>query len=71
MTNLVINDIRPTLADALLSPEALARRWSVKPTTLATMRSQGRGPRYYKLPNGIVRYPEWAVFDWEIGKAAA
>ena len=70
MASLVITEVRPTIGDTLLSPKKVADRWGVKPSTLASLRSAGKGPRYYKMPNGMVRYPDWAVFDYELGKAA-
>jgi hypothetical protein len=69
--SLVITEIRPTMGDVLLSPKKVAERWEVEVSTLASMRSEGRGPRYYKMPNGMVRYPDWAIFDYELGKVAA
>lgn len=71
MAGLVITEVRPTIGDVLLSPKKLADRWDLKAATLATMRSTGKGPRYYKMPNGVIRYPDWAVFDYELGKVAA
>jgi len=66
--NLVITEVRPTMSDVLLSPKELAKRWGYEPQTLASMRSAGRGPRYYRLGNGSIRYPDWAVFDYELGQ---
>jgi hypothetical protein len=43
------------LDDRLLTDEEAAPLIGVKPMTLATMRSQGRGPRYYK-DGRLVRY---------------
>lgn len=71
MSNLVITDVRPTMADVFLSPEALAKRLGFKTQTLANMRSTGNGPRYYKMPNAVVRSPDWAVFDYDLTKVAA
>jgi hypothetical protein len=71
MASLVITEVRPTMGDILLSPKKLAARWDFEVSTLATMRSNGKGPRYYKMPNGAIRYPDWAVFDYELGKVAA
>lgn len=68
--SLVITE-RPTRDEVLMTPEQLAERWSVKPGTLANMRGKGYGPRYRKFPNGMIRYPEWAVFDYEMRKDAA
>ena len=54
--------------EVLLTPRQLAERWGVRTTSLSNMRSQGRGPRYRKFPNGRIRYPEWAVFSYEVGE---
>jgi hypothetical protein len=71
MARLVITEVRPTMDDILLSPKKLAARWDCEVSALAGMRTHGKGPRYYKMPNGAVRYPDWAVFDYELGKVAA
>jgi hypothetical protein len=62
---LVITE-RGSRDDVLLTPAELAARWSITPAALAQMRARGKGPRYYKLFNGLIRYPDWAVFDAEI-----
>jgi hypothetical protein len=41
--------------DRLLTDEEAAPLLGIKPATLATLRSQGRGPRYYK-DGRLVRY---------------
>jgi hypothetical protein len=66
---LVITE-RPSLDDVLLTPAEVAKRWSVSEASLAQLRQRGKGPRYYKLFNGLIRYPDWAVFEAEVGRAA-
>jgi hypothetical protein len=56
-----------TIDDRLLSPADLAARWGVSRNTLANQRSQGRGPRFIRFPNGRIRYPWSAVADYEVG----
>lgn len=50
-----------------LTPEQLADRWRgfVTPGTLRNWRSQGRGPQYFKLHGGKVRYPVRHVLSYE------
>lgn len=43
-------------SDRLLAPDDLHKRWGVSKGTAANWRSAGKGPRFIKLGNGIVRY---------------
>lgn len=60
----------PSLDEVLLTPEQVAMRWSITTATLANMRSQGRGPQFRRIGPRAVRYPDWAVFAYEVGEAA-
>ncbi|UDL89815.1 hypothetical protein LGH82_33075 [Mesorhizobium sp. PAMC28654] len=71
MANSLVITTKPALDDVLLSQNDLAKRWGFKPQSLANMRSKGIGPRYYRLFNGTIRYPDWAVFEAEVGKIKA
>jgi hypothetical protein len=59
---------QPSLDEVLLTPQDVAKRWSMHVQTLANLRSKGLGPRYYKLFNGAIRYPDWAVFAAEVAQ---
>jgi hypothetical protein len=56
-----------TFEPVVLSVDDLVSRWrgQVKPTTLASWRSKGVGPRYLKL-GGRVVYPLVAIEDYEL-----
>ena len=57
--------------EPLAMPDEVAAHLKRPPKTLAEWRSQGRGPRYFKLENGQVRY-DWAdVRAWLKGQAVA
>lgn len=58
----------PTLDDVMLSTAEAAKRLGYAKQTLINMRCEGRGPRFYRRANGSIRYPDWAVFDFELGK---
>jgi hypothetical protein len=45
--------------DPLATPEEVAAHLRRPPKTLAEWRSRGRGPRYFKLEGGQIRY-DWA-----------
>lgn len=62
MSRIITEAVRP--GEVLLRPGTAAGRLELVPRTLAQQRSQGRGPRYRKLPNGRVRYPDWAIDEW-------
>jgi hypothetical protein len=66
--SLVITE-KPSRDEVLMTPEQVAERWSVNVATLANQRSRGVGPRYRKIGK-LIRYPEWAIFAYEIGEAA-
>lgn len=51
-----------------ITPQELAERWGLKPSTLADWRVQGRGPRFFKpgqTPKARVRYRLEEIEDWE------
>lgn len=55
-------------AHVYLTPDDLARRWSIAPGTLENQRSANRGPRYLKLGKGRsapVRYRLADVLEYE------
>jgi hypothetical protein len=68
MANSLVITTKPALDDVLLTPKDLAKRWGYEEQSLANMRSKGKGPRFYRLFNGDIRYPDWAVFEAEVGK---
>ena len=43
------------MENAILTPEILAKRWSISLSTVARWRSEGMGPAFLKL-RGHVRY---------------
>ena len=43
------------MENAILTPEVLAKRWSISLSTVARWRSEGMGPAFLKL-RGHVRY---------------
>jgi hypothetical protein len=71
MIDAMLIRVPPGLDEVLLTTNELAKRWSYSPASIANMRSKGKGPRFYRLANGDIRYPDWAVFDYELGKVAA
>jgi len=50
--------------DSLLTTVDAAARISVKPSTLARLRRQGRGPRYIKISRKVVRYRPSDLARW-------
>lgn len=50
--------------DKLLSTLETARYLDIHPTTLATWRVEGRGPRFIKLGNRKVRYRSEDITAW-------
>ncbi|MDN4175573.1 hypothetical protein QWY28_21600 [Nocardioides sp. SOB77] len=42
------------MADAVLSTKALASRWDTTPARLANMRSQGRGPTFFRIGTRVL-----------------
>jgi len=46
---------RSPMENAILTPEVLAKRWSISLSTVARWRSEGMGPAFLKL-RGHVRY---------------
>lgn len=57
----------PAADEVLLTSEQVSEKLKMTRASLANQRHFGRGPRYRKLPNGLVRYPDWAVAAWLIG----
>lgn len=57
---------RDFLDDRLLTPNEVADRYRMKPGSLANQRSNGRGPKHIRLPNGRIRYKESALLEWEL-----
>jgi predicted DNA-binding transcriptional regulator AlpA len=56
-------------ADPLATPDEVAEYLQKPPKTLAEWRSKGRGPQYYKLDGGHIRY-DWAdVRAWLAAQA--
>lgn len=56
----------------ILTPTQLAKRWNLAPGTLSNMRSQGKGPAYFKIGEGLtskVRYRLEDVLQFEREKA--
>lgn len=49
----------------LLTPSALAERWSISSKTLANNRTRGTGPAFVRINGGTVRYPLDAVEAYE------
>lgn len=66
--SLVIKNVTPSSTDVLLTTKDLAKRWDYVEASVVNMRSRGTGPRYYRMANGDIRYPDWAVFEYEMGK---
>lgn len=58
-----------TREEVLLTPAEVAERWKITVASLTNQRSRGVGPRYRKI-GSRVRYPEWAVFAYEMGTQA-
>lgn len=53
----------PSSSDALLTPEATARRLGCAVKTLSKMRMAGTGPNFVKVGK-LCRYTESAVAEW-------
>lgn len=51
-----------------LKPEELANQWQVTVQHLASMRFEGRGPRFHKI-GAAVRYRQSDVDEWLAGQA--
>ncbi|HWG01096.1 MAG TPA: helix-turn-helix domain-containing protein [Trebonia sp.] len=51
-------------ADPLATPEEVAEFLQKPVKTVAEWRSKGRGPRYFKLDNGHIRYDWGDVRAW-------
>lgn len=59
-------DTEPIILRLYLRPDELAQRWAVAPKTLAKWRTEGTGPHYVKLSNGLVRYPISEIETFEL-----
>ena len=53
----------PSLGRSAYSEEALAEELGVKPSTLSTWRSEGRGPKYLRIGKTVI-YPVKSVLTW-------
>lgn len=71
MANSLVITTKPALDEVLLTTADLAKRWGYLEASLANMRSKGTGPRFRRMANGDIRYPDWAVFEFEMGKEVA
>ncbi|MDP2619869.1 MAG: helix-turn-helix domain-containing protein [Hyphomicrobiales bacterium] len=68
MTRRILDEPVPH-GDRRLTTKEVAERLRCTEQGLANQRSQGRGPRYIKLPNSRVLYPESEIFAYEMGVA--
>lgn len=48
----------------LLRPRVVAAMLSVTPSTLRTWRCSGRGPRFVRCSQSVIRYPSDALRSW-------
>lgn len=56
---------RPDALEPLFTARQVAERYSFTTDSLINARSQGRGPRWIKLPNGRIRYRLSDLIAWE------
>lgn len=57
--------VAPKEGKSYLTTKQLARRWAYDHQSLINMRSQERGPDYFKFNGGEVRYSLEDVEKWE------
>ena len=53
--------------DRPLTPREAAQWLKMSEETLAQHRSKGTGPKFYKLPNGAIRYYQEDLESWVKG----
>lgn len=55
----------PPVGDEMMDTKELAMRWSMDYQYLINMRNKGRGPTYYKLGTGAVKYKVADIIAYE------